>query len=182
MTDEQPPPLRVGDVISALNEHGVEYVLVGGVGATFHGARRPTEDLDVCPAWNRENLDRLAAARRSLGAVEKGTGLPPDTRGLYRMEITNWRTTAGDVDVLLGIPAESQYEKAQYRQLHDQALTVNVGGDTIEVAPLAAIIRSKEIANRPKDHEALPELYQLAAEQARSVEIPQPDDGYGIGD
>lgn len=162
MSAQPAPELRVPQVLAALNEHAVKYVLVGGVAATFHGANRATLDLDVCPAWNRENLARLAAALRSLGAVEKGTGISPDAAGLYRMEVTNWRTTAGDVDVLLGIPAKSQHEKAQYRQLSEHGMTVTVGQDTISIASLDAIIRSKEIAGRPKDREALPELYRLA--------------------
>ncbi|MDA8067243.1 MAG: hypothetical protein M0T77_01315 [Actinomycetota bacterium] len=162
MSAPSPPPLEVAAVLAALREHDVKYVLVGGFAARLHGAVRVTSDVDVCPAWDRDNLTRLASALRSLGATEKGTGIAPDAGLIYSMEITNWRTTAGDVDVLLGIPDKSRYEKAQYRQLHEQALAVQVGADTIEVAPLTAIIRSKEIADRPKDREALPELYQLA--------------------
>lgn len=51
----------------------------------------------------------------------------------------------------------------------------------ISLAALEDIIASKEWADRPKDHEALPELYairdaQAAAERARSCS-PNPADG-----
>jgi len=145
----------------ALNEHGVKFVLVGGVAGTIYGATRATTDLDICPAWDRENLTRLTAALNALGAVEKGSGLPPDATGIHSMEVTNWRTPSGDVDVLLGIPDKSQQEKAQYHQLAEDALVLDIGTDSVLVASLQAIIRSKELTGREKDDEALPELRAL---------------------
>jgi hypothetical protein len=83
------------------------------------------------------------------------------------MEITNWRTAAGDVDVLLGIPDKSQHERAQYRKLAEDALVVEVGDTSILVASLQAIIRSNEIADRQKDRDGLEEL--------RALEAAEPD-------
>jgi hypothetical protein len=77
------------------------------------------------------------------------------------MEMTGWTTRYGDIDVLLGIPKRSQHERAQYPALARDGLTLEVDGHQIRLAPLAAIIRSKEIANRPKDHEALPQLREI---------------------
>jgi len=39
--------------------HGVEFVLVGGLASQAHGATRLTEDLDLCPPWTSENLERV---------------------------------------------------------------------------------------------------------------------------
>jgi hypothetical protein len=55
-------------LIDALARHEIDYVIVGGVAAMHHGATRRTDDLDICPRWSAENLDRLAAALRELGA------------------------------------------------------------------------------------------------------------------
>lgn len=84
-----------------------------------------------------------------------------DAKTLANMEIVPWRTRAGDVDVLLGIPSASRFELARYDQLIASATIVEVDGFRIAVASLAAIIRSKEIADRPKDREALQELRVL---------------------
>ncbi len=81
------------------------------------------------------------------------------------MEVTNWRTASGDIDILLGIPDKSQYERAQYRRLAEDALVVEVGESSILVASLGAIIRSKQIADRDKDRQALDELRALQATQ-----------------
>jgi predicted nucleotidyltransferase len=43
------------------------------------------------------------------------------------------------------------------------ALDTKLAGIDVKVVALAALIRSKQIANRPKDHEALPELEAIAA-------------------
>lgn len=57
MTTE-PPALDVEQILSALTRHGVEFLLVGGVAAIAHGARRLTVDLDCVPMRTYENLDR----------------------------------------------------------------------------------------------------------------------------
>jgi predicted nucleotidyltransferase len=57
MTTE-PPPLDVERILATLTQHGVEFLLVGGVAAIAHGARRLTVDLDCVPVRTYENLDR----------------------------------------------------------------------------------------------------------------------------
>lgn len=77
------------------------------------------------------------------------------------MEIGTWRTTAGDVDLLLGIPSNTRFELARYEQLAGQATELQIDSVIVLVASLADIIRSKEIADRPKDRVALEELRTL---------------------
>jgi hypothetical protein len=60
VSDPSAPPLDLEGIVEMLDRHGVEYVLVGGVGAQLHGATRRTLDFDVCPAWESNNLERLA--------------------------------------------------------------------------------------------------------------------------
>jgi len=55
-------------MLGALSHHRVLFVAVGGQAAIWQGAMRPTKDLDICPAWSRENLAGVAAALRDLGA------------------------------------------------------------------------------------------------------------------
>jgi hypothetical protein len=63
---------------------------------------RVTKDLDLCPAWSAENLERVAAALRDLAARMKiGEGsielleVALDAKTLANMEIVPWRTQAG---------------------------------------------------------------------------------------
>jgi hypothetical protein len=172
VNDEQPPGLLPEELVGALVRHKVQFVIVGGFAALQHGATRPTKDLDVCPARHRDNLERLAGALQDLDATLKLTfadGQPPDVRVeasvelLWRANITLWRTRAGDIDVLAGIPRGrgGPEDLARFDELHARAVVFHVGETTLLVASLDDIIRSKEIADRPKDREALPELRAL---------------------
>jgi hypothetical protein len=175
-----PPSLRVTEpppdtaaMLGALSRHRSSFVAVGGQAAIWHGAARPTKDLDVCPAWDHENLASVSAALRELGAQLLGPdGRPlgvgaPAARLISQMEIGTWQTDAGRLDVLLGIPIDEHRNLARYEQLKDHAMTVEVEGIIVQIAALDDIIRSKEIANRPADREALPELYDLRDRTAR---------------
>ena len=86
--------------------------------------------------------------------------LPIDAGSLSRMDISTWRTDAGDLDVLTSIPTRDG-GRAHYEELATRAERVEIGGVVVMVAGLDDIISSKEWANRPKDHEALVELRDL---------------------
>jgi hypothetical protein len=53
-------------LLDALNEHGVEYVVTGSAAAMLHGVALDPGDLDITPALDHDNLDRL---RRVLEAI-----------------------------------------------------------------------------------------------------------------
>ena len=55
------PPLDVRRIVSVLDEHGVRYLLIGGVGARLYGAERLTRDIDLLPQTDSENLTRSPA-------------------------------------------------------------------------------------------------------------------------
>jgi hypothetical protein len=48
--------------IRTLCDAGVDFVVIGGLSATFHGSARVTYDLDICYSRDPENERRLAAA------------------------------------------------------------------------------------------------------------------------
>ena len=167
MTDTPPPLDRPARLVS-LTRNGVRFVLVGGLATQAHGAARATQDADICPEWSNENLARLAACLTELGARLKiGEGsietleIEIDARTIHSLEIGAWRTAAGDVDVLLGIPQGSRRQLVRYEQLVESATALEIDGLRILVASLEDIIHSKEIVDRPKDREALEELRSL---------------------
>ena len=136
---------------------------MGGVAASAYGATRPTTDFDCVVRRAAENLDRLAAALRELNARLRVDRLPDDeaaalpfridTQTLLHSEIWTLRTDAGDVDV--DVP-DRQGHRRRYEDLIGAATTTQRSGQVLRLAALAEIIASKEWADRPKDHEALP--------------------------
>jgi hypothetical protein len=47
-------------MLRVLADHEVRYGLIGGLAATLHGSPLRTGDADICPARDRENVERLA--------------------------------------------------------------------------------------------------------------------------
>lgn len=168
-----PPPLDVQRIVSTLDKHAVQYLLIGGLGATLYGSERLTEDIDVLPETDLGNLTRLAAALRDLGAFlrvggltdEEARALPVviDGLSLAATEVTTWRTDAGDLDVLATLRGEHG-ERRRYADLVGRSSTTLLTGIAVRVAALEDIVASKRFAGRPKDLSALPELERLLDE------------------
>jgi hypothetical protein len=171
-------------LIDALDRHGVDYLIVGGVAASGYGAQRPTYDLDCLVQRKLDNLHRLAAAMKELGARLRVEGLDDDQAkalpvqvdgyALAKSEITTWRTDAGNFDVLVNIPGRNGL-KLTYEDLADRAVITTGTGFVIRAAALEDIIASKEWANRPKDRAALPELREIAGRQGPHKGHPGPE-------
>lgn len=57
---------RVMQLLQALERENVEYILVGGVAMNLHGVARATQDVDLFVRPEKENIERLKRALRSL--------------------------------------------------------------------------------------------------------------------
>jgi hypothetical protein len=158
-------------ILATLRRHRVAYVLIGGIAATAHGSVLPTEDVDITPARDRRNLNRLAGALRELKArirTEKepeGVEFRCDGGFLAAQPRTlNLTTAAGDLDLVLfpaGFPDG-------FHGLANRAVEVDFGdGRATLVASLDDVIASKRAADRTKDRAALPYLQALADDIAR---------------
>ena len=150
-------------MLAALHDAGVQFVLIGGMAAVLYGDVGVTVDLDVVPARTPDNLDRLAAALRSLDARVRVADVPAFDcsagffRNLSEDTTLNLTTHAGDLDLAFR-PSGTQ----GYPDLKRDAVEIEAAdGVTILVASLADVIRSKEAANREKDRAALPRLRRL---------------------
>ncbi|HET8883386.1 MAG TPA: hypothetical protein VFM56_14520 [Solimonas sp.] len=55
------------EFIALLNEHGVDYLVVGGYAVGVHGHPRYTGDLDVWIAARHENAGRLLSVLDRFG-------------------------------------------------------------------------------------------------------------------
>jgi hypothetical protein len=129
-----------------------------------------TFDLDVLARREIDNLERVARALTELGAFlrvgglddEEARALPVvlDGPALAAMEISTWRTEAGDIDVLANL-RDAAGHRLGFVELVDRAKEISVGGVRVRVAGLTDIIESKRFADRDKDRAAIPELEAL---------------------
>ena len=63
-----PAVLDARAIFEVLAEHGVDYVVVGGLAVQTHGFMRGTVDLDIIPRPDLVNLSRLGEALAAMGA------------------------------------------------------------------------------------------------------------------
>ncbi len=160
-------PLEANPLLRALVDHGVDFVVVGGMAGLAHGSAYPTYDLDVAYARDRENIKRLVAALASLGVTLRGapTGLPfqLDARTIENGANFTFDSPYGSFDVLgdaAGI--------ASYDELRSEAVAAIIEDVEVRIASIEHLIAMKRAANRPKDKLAVEEYIVLADEQRRA--------------
>ncbi len=179
-SSDSAPVLDTDKIIATLNEYGVEYIIVGGIGAQIHGAERITTDFDYVIKSADQNLDHVVNAMKELGAfmrVDKVSDYVArdfkfDMRWMIAsQDVTTWRTTAGDIDIMRTIPNEAG-ERLTYDALIPNADERTQESVHIWVAGLDDIIASKQFANRQKDRDALPELIGLRHSKLMPLDIP----------
>ncbi|HEU5143137.1 MAG TPA: DUF6036 family nucleotidyltransferase [Solirubrobacterales bacterium] len=147
--DHPPTELDPHRIFETLARHEVDFVLVGGLAAQTHGSPRMTNDVDLIPRPEPDNLARLAEALRALEARVLNPGeedMEIDASMLPRATIWQFATRHGDVDVLHEAPGAAPYD-----QLRKRALVVSVGEVRLPVAGRDDLIRMKLARGRPVD-------------------------------
>lgn len=156
------------EILRILERHRVRYVIVGAVAARLQGAPILTQDLDVTPAADLTNLERLVSAlveldaRLRVAADPKGVPFPLEPEMLAANRSWTLVTRSGDLDLVFQ-PAGSH----GYRDLIRDAEPTRVADDpplTVMVASLADVIRTKEASGRDKDRAGLPLLRKTLEE------------------
>lgn len=162
-----PGPFDPARLLGTLTQHGVEFVLIGGLAGALHGSPAMTNDADICPARTHDNLTRLAAALVELDArirtesEPQGLTFDRSAEFLAVVELLNLTTIAGDLDVAFTPAGTDGYDDVAQR-----AVEFEVGAMLVHVASLDDIIHSKRTAGRPKDVATLPILEALRDELA----------------
>lgn len=159
-------------ICSALKEEGVSFVLIGGFAAAIHGSPLPTSDVDIIPARESENLERLALAlgrlnprlRTEAGPVRIDAGFLRAMPFMLKMS-----TDYGDVDLTF-TPAGPL---AGFEAWDMNATDVEISPElVVRVAALDDIIDSKRASGRVKDEGSLPYLESLRDEILRNRADP----------
>ena len=158
-------PIDPVPLLRALSVAGVEHVVIGGFAVISHGVSRVTKDLDICPAPDPANLERLARCLSDLKAVQLGVGdleadeMPFDpTRAEDLAQGGNFRLQSplGILDVMQwisGIESEHAYDV-----LGADAVEAKVEGVPVRIASLARLRAMKRAAGRPQDLQDLADL------------------------
>jgi hypothetical protein len=153
-------------VIRLLGKHRVRYVLIGGLAAITHGAPLVTQDIDICYARDKDNLERLVNALREVHAELRGAdpGVPfrLDARTINAGDSFTLTTDIGWLDILATPTGTGGFD-----DLSRTADSYSLFSHTVLVASIEDLIRMKRAAGRPKDLLAVEELGALREELDR---------------
>lgn len=148
-------------ILELLEQHGVEYVVVGGVAAVLQGAPVTTFDIDTLVRIDPANIDRLAKVLAALDArYREHRELRPTRNDLAAGGHLLLITNSGPFDVLGVIGGGKRYD-----DVAGSALRVAVGDLEIKVLPISALIEDKKALGRDKDLAVLKLLEAVLARQ-----------------
>jgi predicted nucleotidyltransferase len=160
-------PLHASQLLRKLVDHGVDFVVVGGVAGLAHGSAYPTYDLDVAYARDRENVARLVAALAEIGVTLRGApaDLPfqLEARTIEKGANFTFDSPNGSFDILGDAAGIGSYD-----ELRREAILATIDGIEVRVASIDHLIAMKRAANRTKDKLMLEEYIVLADEQAKA--------------
>jgi hypothetical protein len=154
-------------LVRVLQRHKVEYVVIGGIAGQLWGSPTITQDLDICYAREKSNLEHLAAALRELHArvrgVKEDVPFQLDARTLSNGDRFTFTTDFGALDCLATPSGTSGYT-----DLRQAAEAMSVGGGLrVWVCSIDDLIRMKRAAARTKDLVHIEELGALRDERGR---------------
>ena len=133
------------NVLRALEREGVRYVVFGAAALNFHGLARFTEDLDLFVAPDRDNIERLKRALRSVFDDPHIDDISADDM-LGEYPAIQYVPPEGTfhIDMLVRLGEAFRYEDLEAVRLPFEELTVSV-------ASPATLYRMKRNTVRLKD-------------------------------
>lgn len=153
-------------ILDELTARGVEFIVVGGVSATLQGSPTVTFDLDIVHSRKPENVMRLLAALRELGAYyreQPAKRLKPSRANLEGPGHHLLMTREGPLDVLGALTGGRVYE-----DLVAHSIEMDVSSrQPVRLLDLPMLITLKEELGREKDLAALPVLRRMLRERKR---------------
>ena len=132
-------------ILQAMEQEGVEYVLVGGFAVILHGMPRHTMDIDLFVRLEEENVARL---RQALDAIYNDADISEITYSeLVEYPVIRYGSPTGTViDIMT-----KQGELISYDDLEFRA--IDVEGQNIRVATPETLLKMKEGSLRPGDQQ-----------------------------
>ena len=143
-------------VARALRKARLDAILVGNAAAAIQGAPVSTLDFDFVI----RDTPRSAAKIRSFALALSASAIVP-YEGASRMV----RVSSDEIQVdllprLYGV-------RSSFESLRSRSIAVRVGSETVRVASLDDVLKSKRAAGRPKDLAVLPILEDTLREKKK---------------
>lgn len=130
------------DMLSALNEAGAEWLLIGGYAVIAHGYPRVTKDIDIWVRPTPGNAVRVLRALATFGAPDHGVTLEDLSRPTSVVQIG---VPPCRIDLVTGAQGLT-FEGAWARRV-----TEEIDGVTVNILSLEDLLVNKRAVGRPTD-------------------------------
>lgn len=144
------------NVLQALSEAKVEYIIVGGVAMNLLGCPRFTNDIDILLALDAENIERMKKAMLALG-YEQRVPLSLDELGDEKKAVRLIQEK-NLIAYTFASPTEPLYSvdvivdaSLHFQHFKKQIIYKKVWGMSLPVISIDDLIGMKQKANREKD-------------------------------
>ena len=146
---------ELSELISALNENGVEYAVCGGLSMAIHGFARATLDIDVL--IREESLEKAYEIAATKGFDIRGLDISFKERAveIRRVSKIDDNGEVLSLDLLLVTPPVEDVWQAREK--------IDFLGDKLSVVSREGLIKMKRLAGRPQD---LADLERLENEES----------------
>lgn len=143
------------DFIASLNEHQVDFVLVGGYALGVHGVIRATGDIDFLYRRTKAGVRRLCAAMNDFGAplevIDEDALMTPEI-------VMQFGQPPYRIDLLNAI------DGVTFEEVWAGAMTITLQGQLLRVIGVKELRANKSATGRRKDAE---DVRKLSARSAR---------------
>lgn len=142
-------PQDFSEFLKLLNDHNVEYLLIGGFAVAIYGYPRATADMDVWVARNQLNAERLVMCLRAFGfdTPNLSVELFQDPERIIRMGEAPLR-----IEILTDI------DGVQFEDCIGRAEQQDIDGVVVPVISLDDLKINKLASGRAKDLDDLENL------------------------
>ena len=161
-----PPQLNADyrDMLSALNDAGAEWLLIGGYAVIAYGYPRATKDIDLWVRPTKENAVRVLRALACFGAPDHGVTLDDLTRPT---SVIQFGVPPCRIDIVTGAQALT-FEDAWARRV-----TEEVDGVRVNILSLDDLLANKRSVGRLTDRADV-EALELHRRQSAKRSKPAP--------
>ena len=130
------------DMLRALVEEKVDFLLVGAYALAAHGYPRATMDIDIWVMPDPDNADALLRALHRFGAP---------IQNLVKADLENEGTVFQIGVAPRRIDIITSASGLQFEKTFECAIAVEIEGITVRIPSVADLIRNKRASGRTKD-------------------------------
>ena len=130
------------DMLRALSDEKVEFLLIGAYAMAAHGYPRATMDIDIWVMPSPQNADAVLRALRRFGAA-----LHNLTKEDLQKDGTVFQIGVAPrrIDII------TEASGLQFEEVYSRALSVNIEGIEVHIPLIDDLIRNKRASGRTKD-------------------------------